>query len=177
MFWRVPRGCKASLRGRPTPSSDRVCSISTFKVLKICQQKNTIVLAAAYFSRVKTQVSSALEGLTSEFWMGSGVTLPQEPPEQWCFYCFALFEFAVFAYHSQIRIMLSHYSNSRYSHTFADSHYFNQKRGKIIWFISTPQLNPLRDLHLEPIKVIVSDQPMKPNLGDGFALRCFQRLS
>jgi len=32
-------------------------------------------------------------------------------------------------------------------------------------------------LHLRPIKVIIFDQPMKPNLGDSFALRCFQRLS
>lgn len=48
-------------------------------------QKNTIVLAATYFSRTPVQVSSALGGLTSEFGMVSGVTLSQEPPEQWCF--------------------------------------------------------------------------------------------
>ena len=40
------------------------------------QQKNTIVLAATYFPRAQAQVSSALEGLTSEFGMGSGVTPP-----------------------------------------------------------------------------------------------------
>jgi len=44
-------------------------------------------------------------------------------------------------------------------------------------FISTPRLNPLRDLHLEPIKVVFSDQIISPNLGNGFTLRCFQRLS
>ena len=39
-----------------------------------------------YFSRAQAQVSSALVVLTSEFEMGSGVTLPLEPPEQWCFF-------------------------------------------------------------------------------------------
>ena len=45
--------------------------------------KNTIVLAATYFPRAQAQVSSALEGLTSEFGKGSGVTPPLKPPEQW----------------------------------------------------------------------------------------------
>ena len=48
------------------------------------QLKNTIVLAATYFPRANAQVSSALEGLTAEFGMGSGMTLPLKPPEQWC---------------------------------------------------------------------------------------------
>jgi len=43
--------------------------------------------------------------------------------------------------------------------------------------ISTPQLNLLPDLHLEPINPVIYRESMKPNLGDGFALRCFQRLS
>jgi len=45
------------------------------------------------------------------------------------------------------------------------------------WFISTPWLNPLRDLHLEPINHVIYVESMIPNLGVGFALRCFQRLS
>ena len=62
--------------------------------------------------------------------------------------------------------------------SFIYSYYaLKQKCGKIRWLISTPRLKPLRALHLEPIKVIFSDQPMKPNLEDGFTLRCFQRLS
>ncbi len=43
--------------------------------------------------------------------------------------------------------------------------------------ISTPRLNALPRLHLEPINVVVFDGLMIPNLGRGFALRCFQRLS
>ena len=43
--------------------------------------------------------------------------------------------------------------------------------------ISTARLNPLLDLHLLPINPVVSREPKKSNLGDGFALRCFQRLS
>ena len=43
--------------------------------------------------------------------------------------------------------------------------------------ISTPRLNPLPDLHLEPIKVVICDLSMISNLGAGFSLRCFQRLS
>ncbi len=55
--------------------------------------------------------------------------------------------------------------------------HINQKCGKIIWMISTPPLNTLLCLHVEPINAVVSCDPMKPNLEDGFALRCFQRLS
>ena len=43
--------------------------------------------------------------------------------------------------------------------------------------INTPRLNPLPDLHLEPIKVVICDLSMISNLGAGFSLRCFQRLS
>lgn len=51
---------------------------------KFLRLKNTIVLAATYFPRAQAQVSSALEGLTTEFGMGSGMTPPLKPPEQWC---------------------------------------------------------------------------------------------
>src|SRR3989344_8977157 len=43
-------------------------------------------------------------------------------------------------------------------------------------FISSSWLNPLPDLHLNPINVVVFDGP-RPNLVACFALRCFQRLS
>ena len=52
-----------------------------------------------------------------------------------------------------------------------------QKCGRIKRLISTTPLNPLLDLHVWPIKVLFSDQSMKPNLRDSFALICFQRLS
>ena len=55
-------------------------------ICNLFKQKNTIVLAATYFSRVKTQVSSALKSLTSVFGMGTGITSSLEPPERWCFF-------------------------------------------------------------------------------------------
>ena len=44
--------------------------------------------------------------------------------------------------------------------------------------ISNPQLNTLLCLHLDPINVIISYDPStNSNLGCGFLLRCFQKLS
>ena len=44
--------------------------------------------------------------------------------------------------------------------------------------ISTPRLNPLLDLHLVPINLVIYKGSMtNVNLEDGFTLRCFQRLS
>ena len=45
------------------------------------------------------------------------------------------------------------------------------------WNISTPLLKLLLILHIVPINQVISLDPMKPNLGDSFTLRCFQRLS
>ncbi len=44
--------------------------------------------------------------------------------------------------------------------------------------ISTGQLNPLLGLHLRPINPVVYRGPSgRVHLGEGFTLRCFQRLS
>ncbi len=49
--------------------------------------------------------------------------------------------------------------------------------------VSTGQLRRLLALHIQPINLVVFQGasgpvgPTKPNLGDGFALICFQRLS
>jgi len=43
--------------------------------------------------------------------------------------------------------------------------------------ISTPRLNGLPHLHLEPINLIISEESKSSNLGAGFALICFQCLS
>ena len=49
--------------------------------------------------------------------------------------------------------------------------------------ISTGQLNPLLDLHLRPINLVVFQESLFPegkwipNLEVGFPLRCLQRLS
>ena len=44
--------------------------------------------------------------------------------------------------------------------------------------ISMARLKTSRSLHLPPINLLVSEGPMtKVNLGTGFTLRCFQRLS
>ena len=45
-------------------------------------------------------------------------------------------------------------------------------------FISTTWLNALLRLHLSPINLVIFKEAITiPNLGDCFALRCFQRLS
>src|SRR3989344_4297582 len=44
--------------------------------------------------------------------------------------------------------------------------------------ISTPRLHALLRFHLVPINVVISHEPQTiPDLGVGFPLRCFQRLS
>ena len=43
--------------------------------------------------------------------------------------------------------------------------------------ISTARLWTSPPLHLQPIDVLVLDDPVRPNLAAGFALRCIQRLS
>ena len=49
---------------------------------------------------------------------------------------------------------------------------------KVARAISTGLLSPSPNLHILPINVVVSHDPLgKIHLEDGFALRCFQRLS
>ena len=49
---------------------------------------------------------------------------------------------------------------------------------KVARAISTGLLSPSQNLHILPINVVVSHDPQgKIHLEDGFALRCFQRLS
>ena len=49
---------------------------------------------------------------------------------------------------------------------------------KVFRAISTGLLRPSPTLHILPINVVVSHDPQgKIHLEDGFALRCFQRLS
>ena len=56
-----------------------------------------------------------------------------------------------------------------------DSHNSFQEFCRII---STPRLKTLLPFHLVPINVVISHDPITiPNLGVGFPLRCFQRLS
>ncbi len=45
------------------------------------------------------------------------------------------------------------------------------------WTISTSRLNALLRVHLTPINLVIFQGPKTPNLGKGFVLRCFQRLS
>ena len=57
------------------------------------------------------------------------------------------------------------------------------KKLKHFWLISSTRLKPLLALHLYPICGVVSPEPLAacaatiPNLEDGFALICLQRLS
>ena len=56
--------------------------------------------------------------------------------------------------------------------------YLNRGHKKSSRAISTARLNTLLCLHLQPINVVVYNDPQgKSNLVVGFALRCFQRLS
>ena len=48
---------------------------------------------------------------------------------------------------------------------------------RIKWFISTPRLNTLLCLHLEPINPVICGKSKSSHLGVSFALICFQRLS
>ena len=58
-----------------------------------------------------------------------------------------------------------------------------KSKGQATRPISTGQLNTLLRLHLQPIDVVVYHGPLggllpvRSNLGVGFPLRCFQRLS
>ena len=55
---------------------------------------------------------------------------------------------------------------------------FQARADKSSRAISTARLNMLPCVHLQPINVVVYDDPQgKSNLVVGFALRCFQRLS
>ena len=59
----------------------------------------------------------------------------------------------------------------------------NDCNGQAARLISTARLNTLLCLHLQPINLVVSQEPSDTlrygmsNLGGGFPLRCFQRLS
>jgi hypothetical protein len=70
-------------------TSNKNCSLVLFSAVTLKIQiynfnlKNTIVLAATYFSRGEPQVSSALRSLTSVFGMGTGVPFSLGPPERW----------------------------------------------------------------------------------------------
>ena len=106
------------------------------------------------------QVSSALEGLTSVFGMGTGVAPPATPP--------GLFFILPHIYLKE-------------QEQFSDS--LKGEMGQASRSISTGRLSALLRLHLQPIDLVVYQGPLgdihpgRPNLGVGFTLRCFQRLS
>ncbi len=104
------------------------------------------------------RVPSALPGLTSGFGMRPGVA-PASSHQREAFDCSPIFE------------------------NFMEGIYLQQTSGaqnspQEIRRISTPRLNTLQCVHLEPINVIISYGPQTiPYLEAGFPLRCFQRLS
>ena len=64
------------------------------------------------------------------------------------------------------------------AHNYCRKLFFKVCENKSHRAISTARLNILLCLHLQPINVIVYNDPQwKSNLVAGFALRCFQRLS
>jgi hypothetical protein len=117
------------------------------------------VLLSRIVSRL---VPSVLEGLTSVFGVGTGVAPPLWPPGNTC----AITQFPHI------------YAGRQKSTGFLQVLSEEASRP-----ISTARLNALPRLHLQPVKLVVSEWPYgtlrsgKSNLGVGFALRCFQRLS
>ena len=104
-----------------------------------------------------TAVSSALPGLTSLFGMGRGA-----PPR-----------------HSRHLFVhgLSGWDESRHKDTDARPPGSGGSSGSFR-AISAARLNVSPRSHLRPIDVVVYDgPPRRPHLGEGFALRCLQRLS
>ena len=130
--------------------------------------------------RVPPAVPSALEDLTSEFEMGSGVAPPELPPETfWCL---------------ELRARLLNPSRARSPSFDLDSrkrlsasisHLETVKNNgdQAARPISTGQLHALQRFHPRPINVVVYDGPLGglrlgiPDLEVSFPLRCFQRLS
>ena len=89
-----------------------------------------------------------MEVLTTVFEMGTGVAPPEEAPEFW----------NVLLFTQNISFIFFHGCRARP--------------------ISTARLNALLRLHLRPINLLISQgSQVKTNLGNGFTLRCFQRLS
>ena len=143
--------------------------------------------------RVSPAVPSALEDLTSEFEMGSGVAPPESPPEIfWCLELRARLSNPSRArspsFDLDFRKRLSalslpawgaHLRDPRY-HLNRDSENNGDQAARPI---STGQLHALQRFHTRPINVVVYDGPLGglrlgiPDLEVSFPLRCFQRLS
>ena len=105
------------------------------------------------------RLSSVLQGLTSLFGMGRGVTLATNHQHE----MFDTFR-VVYIYLLYIAILFFSVMIFRFP---------NRNRA-----ISTPLLNALLRFHIVPINVIISYDPQTiSNLGTGFPLRCFQWLS
>ena len=114
------------------------------------------------------QVSSALRSLTTVFGMGTGVARVEVPP-------------GLCALRTQTIGRGPRQRGPDLQNVIRDSYSFQARLCASEVFqqrlISTARLKPLRALHLRPINQVISLEPMKPNLEEGFALRCFQRLS
>lgn len=121
---------------------------------------------------VTRAVPSALRGLTAVFGMGTGVAPALGPP--------ALSG----AGHSRLRPATFLVRNGRGKSAHRGEGLLRQKgASQAARAISTARLRRLPALHLPPIDVLVSNGPTESlrsgsaRLGEGFALRCFQRFS
>ena len=99
------------------------------------------------------RLPSALAGLTAVFGMGTGVPPLHIPPRHWSLFI------------------------------FEKNHCSVLHKAPLCVFvvarpISTPWLKPSRVFYRVPINLVVFEgSQMNSNLGNGFTLRCFQRLS
>src|SRR6185503_4555954 len=117
---------------------------------------------------VSRAVPSALEGLTSLFGMGRGVTPPPLPPECSC---------RRTPYGARPEAFTTETNDGSLNHLTS------RKSDQAARTISTGRLNASLRLHLRPINLVISEGPLASlcwgisHLGASFALRCFQRLS
>ncbi len=129
----------------------------------------------------------ALRCLTALFGMGRGVPIASNHQHK-KFKCHFMYYVPCFKLtRSTSRVLIRNITHKNYYEEciFSLRTYISRKAKYVITtfpnrnrLISTPRLNALLRVHLEPINVVICYEPQTiPHLGDGFSLRCFQRLS
>ena len=104
--------------------------------------------AATYSPGPEGQVPSAMQGLTSVFGMGTGMTLARLPLKQYL--CMENFYVRNRQEPEARRVRAAHAGNRTQS---------SKERKSVSRAISTARLNVSPRLHLRPIDVVVSDGP------------------
>ncbi len=196
---RIPYGARLMAHGHPsTPHSNK----KTRLMHRISMRRTKLSWRRAYSPQGAgwPQVPSLLAGLTAVFGMGTGVAPPLQAPRQcrpsdWLIVGggFLILQLVPINFfdgnpHADFKTN-NHELRTKYQTVICteqpfweDVHTVNRSRllsGRPRHrAISTSRLKRSRAVHLWPINLLVSEGPqMNPNLGDGFTLICFQRLS